>query len=617
MEEFTWRVGGPQGGGIETAATLFARAVGKGGWWVATKREYHSNIMGRHSYLDVRLARKPVQAFRERADFLVALDGETLARHLGEVREGGVVLYDPRVLELTLHKLPMLDHRVAEDLAKRLGQADPSLKEVLQAYAEAGVQPLPYPFEAVADRIGEALGVPSLKARRTLNTIAVAASLHLLSYPLEPLLQALALQFRGEVLELNRKVAEAVYREEAPRLPFRLEVLGPAPGRIYFPGAQAAALGKLAGGLRFQTYYPISPATDESVFLEAHTHLPGADVAVVQTEDEIAAVNMAVGAALAGAKAATATSGPGFSLMAEGLGFAGMIEAPLVVTLYQRGGPSTGMPTRTEQGDLMSAIRGGHGEYPRPVLASGDLLDAFLDAQKALAWAWRYQTVVVHLLDKFLASTGQVLPKEAFRVLPPGEEKRLAPKAGKPAPYARYAPAKDGVSPFAPLGTQGVFYWMTSDEHDFLGHITEDPVLREAQMEKRMQKLQTAREEIPKEDQYTLYRDGEVLVLGFGSVKGTLLEALDHLEGVGYLHLRLLWPFPEIAPLLEGKTLVTVEHNYSGQLADLVQQETLKRVHHRVVKYNGRPITLDEAVAALKAVKEGRAPKRLVLRKGV
>ncbi|MCS6868462.1 2-oxoacid:acceptor oxidoreductase subunit alpha [Thermus sp.] len=617
MDELTWRVGGPQGGGIETAATLFARAVAKGGWCVATKREYHSNIMGRHSYLDVRLSRKPVGAFREKVDFLVALDGETLARHLGEVRPGGVLLYDPRVLDLTVHKLPMLDHRVQEALSQRFGKPDPSLKEVLQAYAEGGVQPLPYPFEEVADRIGAELGVASLQARRTLNTIAVAASLHLLGFPLEPLLEALALQFRGKVLELNQAVAQAVYREEVPRLPFALHLNGPTPGRVYLTGAQAAALGKLAGGLRFQTYYPISPATDESVYLEAHTAFQGADVAVVQTEDEIAAVTMAIGAALTGAKAATATSGPGFSLMAEGMGFAGMIEAPLVVTLYQRGGPSTGLPTRTEQGDLFFALRGGHGEYPRLVLASGDVLDAFLDAQKALAWAWRYQTVVVHLLDKFLASTAQSLPKEALRVLALDGERRLEPRREGFGPYERYAPSEDGISPFVPLGTPGGFYWMTSDEHDLEGHITEDPVLREYQMEKRMQKLHTARREIPLEDQYTLFRDGEVLVLGWGTVKGTLLEALDHLPGVGYLHLRLLWPFPEVGPLLEGKRLVTVEHNYTGQLADLVQQETLKRVHHRVVKYNGRPITLDEAVAALKAVMAGQAGERLVLRGGV
>ena len=616
MDDFTWRVGGPQGGGIETAATLFARAVGKGGWWVATKREYHSNIMGRHSYLDVRLGRKPVQAFRGRVDFLVALDGETLARHLGEVREGGVLLYDPRVLELSLHKLPMLDHRVADSLAEHFGKRDPSLKDILGAYVEAGVQPLPYPYEEVADRIGAELGVPSLQARRTLNTIAVAASLHLLRYPLEPLLEALALQFRGKVLELNQKVAEAVYREEVPKLPFSLHLNGYEPGRVYLTGAQAAALGKLAGGLRFQTYYPISPATDESTYLEAHTAFPGADVAVVQTEDEIAAVTMAIGAALTGAKAATATSGPGFSLMAEGMGFAGMIEAPLVVTLYQRGGPSTGLPTRTEQGDLMFAIRGGHGEYPRLVLASGDILDAFMDAQKALAWAWRYQTVVVHLVDKFLSSSAQSLPKETLRVLSLDGEKRITPKEGF-GPYERYSESEDGISPFVPIGTPGGFYWMTSDEHDPEGHITEDIVLRETQMEKRMRKLETARKEIPLEDQYTLYRDGEVLVLGFGTVKGTMLEALDHLEGVGYLHLRLLWPFPEIGHLLEGKRLVTVEHNFSGQLADLVQQETLRKVHHRVVKYNGRPITLDEAVEALKVIAGGQAPAKLVLRKGV
>lgn len=617
MDDFTWRVGGPQGGGIETAATLFARAVGKGGWWVATRREYHSNIMGRHSYLDVRLGRKPIQAFREGVDMLVALDGETLVRHLGEVRTGGVLLYDPKVLDQSLHKLPMLDHRVAEAVEARLGKRDPSLQEILSAHVEAGVQPLPYPYEEVAERIGSALGVPSLQARRTLNTIAVAASLHLLGYPLEPLLEALALQFRGKVLELNRAVAEAVYKEEVPRIPFRLSLNGYEPGRVYLTGAQAAALGKLAGGLRFQTYYPISPATDESTYLEAHTAFPGADVAVVQTEDEIAAVNMAIGAALAGARAATATSGPGFSLMAEGMGFAGMIEAPLVVTLYQRGGPSTGLPTRTEQGDLYFALRGGHGEYPRLVLASGDILDAFLDAQKALAWAWRYQTVVVHLLDKFLSTSAQSLPKEVLKVLSLDGEKRLPPQEGKPAPFPRYAHEGDGISPFVPLGTPGVFHWITSDEHDLQGHITEDPVLREYQMEKRMQKLQTALEEIPQEDQYTLFRDGEVLVLGWGSVKGTMLEALEALPGVGYLHLRLLWPFPKIGPLLEGKRLVTLEHNYSGQLADLVQGETLKRVHHRVVKYNGRPILLEEAVAALEAILKGEAKERIVLRKGV
>lgn len=364
-----------------------------------------------------------------------------------------MVLYDPKVLELTLHKLPMLDHRVAEDLAKRLGQADPSLKEVLQAYAEAGVQPLPYPFEAVADRIGEALGVPSLKARRTLNTIAVAASLHLLSYPLEPLLQALALQFRGRCWSSTARWPRPCTGRRRPGFP---SASGPGPRAR--PDLPHRGPGRRFGQARrrppLPDLLPHKPRHGRERLPRAHTHLPGADVAVVQTEDEIAAVNMAVGAALAGAKAATATSGPGFSLMAEGLGFAGMIEAPLVVTLYQRGGPSTGLPTRTEQGDLMFAIRGGHGEYPRLVLASGDILDAFLDAQKALAWAWRYQTVVVHLLDKFLASLAQSLPKEALKVLSLDGEKRLSPgrasgpTSGTPRERTAFPPS----SPSAPLG---------------------------------------------------------------------------------------------------------------------------------------------------------------------
>ncbi len=452
MDDFTWRVGGPQGGGIETAATLFARAMGKGGWWVATKREYHSNIMGRHSYLDVRLSRKPVQAFREKVDFLVALDGETLARHLGEVREGGVLLYDPKVLDLTVHKLPMLDHRVAEALSRRFGKTDPGLKEVLQAYVEAGVQPLPYPYEEVADRIGAELGVPSLQARRTLNTIAVAASLHFLGYPLEPLLEALALQFRGKVLELNQKVAEAVYKEEVPRLSLNLKANGYEPGRVYLTGAQAAALGKLAGGLRFQTYYPSAGHGRERLPRGPH-RFPGGRCGRGADRGRDRRRDHGHRGGLTGA-GRHRHQRPRLQPYGRGDGFAGMVEAPLVVTLYQRGGPSTGLPTRTEQGDLMFAIRGGHGEYPRLVLASGDVLDAFLDAQKALAWAWRYQTVVVHLMDKFLASLAQSLPKEALKALSLDGEKRLPPReaSGLMSATPRGRTAFPPSSPSAPLG---------------------------------------------------------------------------------------------------------------------------------------------------------------------
>lgn len=193
---------------------------------------------------------------------------------------------------------------------------------------------------------------------------------------------------------------------------FRLVPEETSERRLLVNGNQAVALGKLAAGMTFQTYYPISPATDESVYLEAHETFPATNgeegsVIIVQTEDELAAVTMASGAALTGARSATATSGPGFSLMAEGLGWAGINEVPLVVTLYQRGGPATGMPTRSEQGDWQFAIHAGHGEFPRIVMASGDNTEAFYDAAQAFNYAERYQMLVIHLLDKALASTMQ------------------------------------------------------------------------------------------------------------------------------------------------------------------------------------------------------------------
>jgi 2-oxoglutarate ferredoxin oxidoreductase subunit alpha len=390
------------------------------------------------------------------------------------------------------------------------------------------------------------------------------------------------------------------------------------------------ALGKLAAGMTFQTYYPISPATDESVYLEAHEALSTlageeSSVIVVQTEDELAAVTMASGAALTGARSATATSGPGFSLMAEGLGWAGINEVPLVVTLYQRGGPSTGMPTRSEQGDLQFAIHAGHGEFPRLVLASGDLHEAFSDAAQAFNYAERYQMPVIHLLDKALASSTQTvrpfdveaLHIERGEVYAPGDSQH------HDGSFARFAPTASGISPRALLGQPGGMHWLTGGEHTVYGRVTEDPVVRERMMEKRARKLASAAREIPVEEKLQVYGDrgAAFTTVSWGSNKGAILEALERLAADGIaarlVQVRLLWPFPtaEMMPLLEGANpLVVVESNFSGQLAQLLREQTGRAGDCLVVKYNGRPMSGQELHRAFRSVHAGTGERRIVLR---
>ncbi len=614
LDDFTWRVGGPQGGGIETAATLFAQALARGGWWVSARREYHSNIMGRHSYLDVRAARRPTRAFFERVDLLAALDAETLVRHLDEVKPGGVLVYDPGAARTPLSKLAMLDDAAKKRLSERLGGGDPPLERALERYRTAGVRPVPLALAPLAREVAEAVGADALTARKTLNTVAVAASLALLGYPLEFLDAALADQFAAKprVAELNRKVAAEVYRRVEPLEGWRVSAAGTPGERIYLNGSHASAMGKVAAGLGFMSYYPITPATDEPFYLEAH---PEAGVLVVQVEDELAAVNMAIGASMAGARAALTTSGPGFALMTEALGFAGITETPLVVSLYQRGGPSTGLPTRTEQGDLRFALGAGHGDYPRAVLASANVEDAFADAALAMNLAARFQLPVVHLMDKHLAATTRVV--EPFDV----GSVELDPGVVAEAPegvFPRFSlAAEGGVSPRIPVGTPGAGYWITSDEHDEVGHITEDPELRDAMMEKRAAKLAALGEWLGPGAMYRAHNpEAGTLVLGWGSTEGVALEAMEGLD-LGYVQVRFLLPFPDLEALLEGKRLVVLEYNQSGQFARLLAQETGRRPDHLIVKYNGRPMTIEEVRAAFEAVLNGEAGAHTVLRAGV
>lgn len=616
-DELAWRVGGPQGSGVDTAAGIFQRACALGGLNVYGRREYYSNIMGRHSYYDVRVSTRPLTSHLDTVDLLTTFEDETLARHVISVIRGGAIVYSLDDAETPLDDITYLDKRFVEEMTAFLGERDlpASTAGLLQLATSRGIQAYGVDFDAIIDALAERLDVARALAARTKNTLAVAISCALVEYDAQYVHDALAKTWPGrdKIVDMNVEATNLAYewveREyDTADFDYRLKPPGASEPRILVNGNQSTAMGKIAGGMTFQTYYPISPATDESVYLEGHENFKDVDgdeigVVVVQTEDEISAVTMAAGAALTGARSSTATSGPGLSLMAEGLGWAGNNEVPLVVTLYQRGSPSTGMPTRTEQGDLSFAVNAGHGEFPRLVIASGDIIEAFYDAAEAFNYAERYQTVVVHILDKALASTTRTVPPfdlDEIRI-ERGEvaHPEVGDGNGDRGTFPRFAPTASGVSPRPLLGTPGGTHWLTGGEHTPQGRVTEDPGIREQQMEKRMRKLELAAREIPTDRKFRVYgnRDAPLTILSWGSNKGGILEAIERLEAeeipARLVQVRLIWPFPqELVDVLEGDgPLVAVESNFSGQFTRLLRQETGIVPDRLVVKYNGRPMS--------------------------
>src|SRR5438034_236651 len=620
-------IGGPQGSGINASAEVFAKACSRAGLRVYANIEYHSNIMGKHSFYRVRVDDEDIRSYRDTADILVALDDETLTGdghhrrwpthfgHLHEINEGGGVIYDSEI----------------EFQPKESGRAD------LRFY--------PVPFMEIIKKALEEVGKGEQARRYEVmkNTVGLGASLALCDYPFDLVAEVIRSQFKGkrsEVGELNVRAARLAFEHvkqhgTAKDFPYTLKPGGEPKARILAKGYEIAAIAKLKAGCSFQTYYPISPATDESVFLERHQR--DYNLLVVQCEDEISSINMAVGAAHMGVRVATATSGPGFALMVEGIGFASITEAPgPVLVLYQRGGPSTGMPTRQEQGDLQFALHPAQGDFPHIVTAPGDLRETYQDIFSAFNWAERYQLPVIVLSDKKLAAIYTTIDKLELKwdKIDRGEvftgsewtavDAKGANDAGTQAghngnghgkmdlanvkEYLRYAFAKDGISPRSRPGIKGGRHWITSDEHDPDGHITEGVEMRVAMMEKRMGKLKLAQRAIPEEQQYFLHgpKDADLTVLGWGSTKGTILDALKVLEAQGkkinFLQCRLMKPFPAQAVgdiLRNAKRIVSIEENYSGQLAQVVQEHTGVMIGERINKFDGRPFSEDEMIGAI------------------
>ena len=635
-ESINWMAGGAQGAGVDTAANIFGKACGYGGLYVFGRREYHSNIKGLHSYFHLRVSLKGILANVNDVNLLAAFDAETVVRHIQEVTPEGGIIVDAMEMNRKILDIPTLppEFKVQLDNFLKENGIGETLKDLLDFAEKKNVHVFPVPYIALLNKIGKQLNISQIsKITRMINVLTIGVSFALLKYDKSLVEKAVKSMFPEKIATMNIVAFNEAYdyalRVFKDKLSFKLERTDAKEERIFVTGNQAVAMGKVLGGCRVQTYYPITPAADESEYLEEHQILKtGSEeeaIVVVQTEDEIAAINSASGAVMAGARAATSTSGPGFSLMAEGLSWAGHSEVPVVVTYYQRGAPATGLPTRHGQADLRFAMHAGHGEFPRIILASGDIRECFYDAANVFNLAEKYQMPVIHLIDKAMANCSQtypVFPHEDFKI---DRGAFLTEKDIDGKEYKRFSFTSNGISPRVALGTKGAVHWYTGDEHNETGHISEEVPNRRKMIEKRMMKLQLVDREIPSEEKMNFYGDksSENVVVSWGSPKGAIIEASEMLKeegfSLGFLQMRMLHPLPveAVKRVLAGrKRIIDVEDNFTAQLAGVIKERTGISPNFYILKYTGRPTTTTEIYEALKAILTGKASERQVLMSG-
>jgi 2-oxoglutarate ferredoxin oxidoreductase subunit alpha len=581
VNDMTFKIAGEAGQGVESSGAGFAKAFARGGLHIFTVQDYMSRIRGGHNFFQIRVKDAPFHAHNKELHLLLAFTAQAVEKHLPEIAPGGGVIYD-----------------------ERFGR-----KLDVEAIEGRGVKALPVPLAKIAQEQG---GDKIMS-----NTAAVAAAAGLVDFDYEIIAGVIADNFKKkgrEIVEANLKVARTAYdlaRDQyGGEFGFKLKAIEGAPRRMVINGNQAIALGALLGGCNFISAYPMTPAT--SIFEWLVKKGPAHGVVAKQVEDEIAAINMAIGAAHAGARAMTATSGGGFALMVEALGLAGMTETPLVVVEAQRPGPSTGLPTRTGQEDLLILLHASQGEFPRIVLTPGTIPEAFEAGWRAFNLAEKYQTPVIVITDNFLANS--------FRTLEPSEldfdavtiergallsEKKLDEMDGD---YLRYAVTESGISPRALPGHPRAVYVASGNEHTPEGRITEEIDQRLAQTEKRMRKGELAAKEIAGPVRYGP-EGAKITLIGWGSTYRPLREAVDDLNREGamanLLHFRELYPFPtqETLAALEGvEKAVVVEGNYTGQLQQLIQAHTGRLLPHSIRRYDGRPFSPEYILNRLKAI---------------
>ncbi|MGG4034567.1 2-oxoacid:acceptor oxidoreductase subunit alpha [Paenibacillus cisolokensis] len=573
ISQLSWKIGGQQGEGVESTDRIFSTALNRLGYYLYGYRHFSSRIKGGHTNNKIRISTKPIRAISDDLDILVAFDQESIDLNSHELRPGGVVVADAKF--------------------------NPTLPDGVDARLFA------VPITAIAEELGTSL----MK-----NMVASGASWALLGLPLEVFNKAVEEEFGRKGPAIVEKNVEAVKRGAeyvlelagGPLEEFRLE---PADGRqkLFMIGNEAIGLGAIVAGCRIMSAYPITPASEIMEYLIKK--LPKFGGTVIQTEDEIAAATMAIGAGYAGVRAMTASAGPGLSLMMESIGLSGMTETPLVIVDTQRGGPSTGLPTKQEQSDLNAMVYGTHGEIPKLVIAPASIEDCFYDTIEAFNMAEKYQVPVIVMTDLQLSLGKQSCEMLDYEKIPieRGKLVKDAPPLEPNELFKRYEFTEDGVSPRVLPGEKYGLHHVTGVEHDEVGRPSENAQNRQKMMDKRLKKLKGVyiREAIRVD---APHEAPDLLMIGMGSTGGTIDEARRRLAADGvtsnHVTVRQIHPFPAdlLLPYLKSaKRIVVLENNATAQLAAQIKLHCGFADNIRsILKYDGTPFLPSEVYKACK-----------------
>ncbi|MGA9287156.1 MAG: 2-oxoacid:acceptor oxidoreductase subunit alpha [Anaerobacillus sp.] len=563
IEQLSWKVGGQQGEGIDSTGEIFAIALNRLGYYLYGYRHFSSRIKGGHTNNKIRVSTKEVRAVSDDLDMLIAFDQETIDVNAHELHRGGIIIGDakfkpvkPENCMATLVIIPFTE--IATELGTSLMK---NMVAIGATSAALGIETATY--QAVVEEIFGRKGEKVVNSN--MEAIQRGADAYVQSVD-------------DTVQTLSLKKADGK-------------------NRMFMIGNDAIALGALAGGARLMAAYPITPASEIMEYLIKK--LPEFGGTVIQTEDEIAAATMAIGSNYAGVRTLTASAGPGLSLMMESIGLSGITETPLVIIDTQRGGPSTGLPTKQEQSDLLAMIYGTHGEIPKIVIAPSTVEEAFYDAIEAFNLAEEYQCPVILLSDLQLSLGKQTVePLDYHKIkIRRGKlnDQEIAEREDK-SYFKRFEVTEDGVSNRVIPGTKNGIFHVTGVEHDETGKPSEVPQNRMDQMEKRLRKISNLAFPVPiyKVDKH---KEADVLLIGFNSTRGSIEEVIPRLEEDGFkvnhAQIRLVHPFPtkDLLPMLEAaKKVIVVEHNATGQLASLVKMNA-GHAHkiESLLKYDGNP----------------------------